>query len=284
MSTQPLLPVIRGYVPRKLGSTNVVTLTFEHSNIPRLVFFLNEATLVQQYRKTNAVCVGSLDTARTCAPRPCRRPKGVRCAAKLYWTRRNHTSAIHAVRSVAGRTLPAFESARADIANQPPASPQASRLAKHATADGHHLVTAKDRKKASTQQATTPPNLLPSLDPRSGRRPDPNHSPGPGEPSQSRGTTNGTRRQQRRRRPSSRRVLRTPETDIGSTQRSSSTLQKQASIADMVDNALDEKFSAFTATITQKIEQSIFSHVSALEAGNTQQFHELTAPYITQME
>ncbi|KAH8024031.1 hypothetical protein HPB51_020789 [Rhipicephalus microplus] len=41
---------------RRLGFTNVVTLTFEHSNIPRLVFFLNEATLVQQYRKTNAVC------------------------------------------------------------------------------------------------------------------------------------------------------------------------------------------------------------------------------------
>ncbi|KAH8022889.1 hypothetical protein HPB51_006247 [Rhipicephalus microplus] len=41
---------------QRLGSTNVVTLTFEHSNIPRLVFFLNEATLVQQYRKANAVC------------------------------------------------------------------------------------------------------------------------------------------------------------------------------------------------------------------------------------
>ncbi|KAL1471595.1 hypothetical protein MTO96_039864 [Rhipicephalus appendiculatus] len=77
---------------------------------------------------------------------------------------------------------------------------------------------------------------------------------------------------------------RTPETDIGSTQRSSSTSQKQASIADMVDKALDEKFSAFTAIITQTIEQSIFSHVSALEARNTQQFQELNAPYITQME
>ncbi|KAL1482411.1 hypothetical protein MTO96_050328 [Rhipicephalus appendiculatus] len=38
-----------------------------------------------------------------------------------------------AVRSVAGRTLPAVDTARADIANQPPPSPQASRLAKHAT-------------------------------------------------------------------------------------------------------------------------------------------------------
>ncbi|KAL1485220.1 hypothetical protein MTO96_032095 [Rhipicephalus appendiculatus] len=52
----------------------------------------------------------------------------------------------------------------------------------------------------------------------------------------------------------------------------------------MVDKALDEKFSAFTATITQKIEQSIFSHVSALEARNMQQVHELTPPYISQME
>ncbi|KAH7982536.1 hypothetical protein HPB52_005495 [Rhipicephalus sanguineus] len=76
----------------------------------------------------------------------------------------------------------------------------------------------------------------------------------------------------------------TTGSDVCSTQRSSSTSQEQASIADMVDEALEQKFSAFTATITHSIEQSIFSHVSALEARNTQRFHELKAPNITQME
>ncbi|KAL3255798.1 hypothetical protein MRX96_046667 [Rhipicephalus microplus] len=38
----------------RLGFTNVVTLTFEHSNTRRLVFFLNEATSVQRYSNINA--------------------------------------------------------------------------------------------------------------------------------------------------------------------------------------------------------------------------------------
>ncbi|KAL1443734.1 hypothetical protein MTO96_030198 [Rhipicephalus appendiculatus] len=65
---------------RRLGSTNVVTLTFEHSNIPRLVFFLNEATLVQQYRKTNAVCAmcGKAGHRTDVCPAPV--PETERCA------------------------------------------------------------------------------------------------------------------------------------------------------------------------------------------------------------
>ncbi|KAL1469831.1 hypothetical protein MTO96_024779 [Rhipicephalus appendiculatus] len=233
-------------------------------------------------------CAGSLDTTRTCAPRQCRRPTGVRSAAELDWTSRNHTSAIQAVRSVAGRTLPALETARADIANQPPPSPQASRLGKHATAAGHGLVTVRERNKASTRSATTATlNLIPVPIQEIGGVP---IQGTPVSPEEQRGGSdvnsavpgpqvNGSSDCEL-----SLASSRTRETHIGSIQRSSLTSQKQASIAGIVDNALEEKFSAFTALINQMIEQSVFSHVSALEARNAQQFHELTAPYITQME
>ncbi|KAL1485576.1 hypothetical protein MTO96_010044 [Rhipicephalus appendiculatus] len=76
-TTSPNNPIIGA---RRLGSTNVVTLTFEHSNIPRLVFFLNEATLVQQYRKTNAVCAmcGKAGHRTDVCPAPV--PETERCA------------------------------------------------------------------------------------------------------------------------------------------------------------------------------------------------------------
>ncbi|KAL1438636.1 hypothetical protein MTO96_047885 [Rhipicephalus appendiculatus] len=76
-TTSPNNPIIGA---RRLGSTNVVTLTFEHSNIPRLVFFLNEATLVQQYRKTNAVCAmcGKSGHRTDVCPAPV--PETQRCA------------------------------------------------------------------------------------------------------------------------------------------------------------------------------------------------------------
>ncbi|KAL1466326.1 hypothetical protein MTO96_042815 [Rhipicephalus appendiculatus] len=76
-TTSPNNPIIGA---RRLGSTNVVTLTSEHSNIPRLVFFLNEATLVQQYRKTNAVCAmcGKSGHRTDVCPAPV--PETERCA------------------------------------------------------------------------------------------------------------------------------------------------------------------------------------------------------------
>ncbi|KAH7933962.1 hypothetical protein HPB49_019691 [Dermacentor silvarum] len=65
---------------RRLGSTNVVALTFEHSNLPRCVFFLNEATLVQKYRKTNAICAtcGKPGHRTDVCPAPV--PENERCA------------------------------------------------------------------------------------------------------------------------------------------------------------------------------------------------------------
>ncbi|KAL1476235.1 hypothetical protein MTO96_036660 [Rhipicephalus appendiculatus] len=95
---------------RRLSSTNVVTLTFENGNIPRLVFFLNEATLVQKStgKPTQFVpCAGS------------RKPNGVRSAAKLDWTHCKQTTAIQRVCSVVGGMLSVLVTARADIANQP---------------------------------------------------------------------------------------------------------------------------------------------------------------------
>ncbi|KAH7954050.1 hypothetical protein HPB49_015246 [Dermacentor silvarum] len=65
---------------RRLGSTNVVAPTFEHSNLPRCVFFLNEATLVQKYRKTNAICAtcGKPGHCTDVCPAPV--PENERCA------------------------------------------------------------------------------------------------------------------------------------------------------------------------------------------------------------
>ncbi|KAH7953846.1 hypothetical protein HPB49_013058 [Dermacentor silvarum] len=65
---------------RRLGSTNVVALTFEHSNLPRCVFFLNEATLVQKYRKTKAICAtcGKPGHRTDVCPAPV--PENERCA------------------------------------------------------------------------------------------------------------------------------------------------------------------------------------------------------------
>ncbi|KAL1486123.1 hypothetical protein MTO96_047093 [Rhipicephalus appendiculatus] len=207
-TTSPNNPIIGA---RRLGSTNVVTLTFEHSNIPRLVFFLNEATLVQQYRKTNAVCAMCGKAGHRTDVCPASVPDTERCAlcGKTGLDASQPHECHPSCALCGGSHATGCRECPRRYRLPAPASPQASRLAKHATAAGHHLVTAKDRKKASTQPATTPPNLLPGLDPRSGRRPDPNHGPspgpgpGPGEPSQSRGPTNGARRQQRRRRPSS---------------------------------------------------------------------------------
>ncbi|KAH7942005.1 hypothetical protein HPB49_019545 [Dermacentor silvarum] len=77
----------------------------------------------------------------------------------------------------------------------------------------------------------------------------------------------------------------TPEPDTHITQRCNSlTTPTQASIVDLVDKALEQKLSAFTATITQTIEQSIMKHVSALEERNAKKLHELAMPYITQMQ
>ncbi|KAH7969799.1 hypothetical protein HPB52_021957 [Rhipicephalus sanguineus] len=233
-TTSPDNPIIGA---RRLGSTNVVTLTFEHSCIPRLVFFLNEATLVQH-----------LDTARTCAPRLCRRLNGVR--AKLDWTQPHecHPSCVlcggpHAAGS---RDCPRRyrQPASAKPAGRPNTRPQhdtVSPAAQPAGPDVNSGASGPQVNMCSGELGIKDCEISPAAS----------------------GTTGS---------------------DVCSTQRSSSTSQKQASIADMVDKALEQKFSSFTATITQTIEQSIFSHISALEARNTQRFHELTAPYITQME
>ncbi|KAH7979558.1 hypothetical protein HPB49_009870 [Dermacentor silvarum] len=76
-TTSPHNQIIRF---RRLGSTNVVALTFEHSNLSRCVFFLNEATLVQKYRKTNAICAtcGKPGHRTDVCPAPV--PENERCA------------------------------------------------------------------------------------------------------------------------------------------------------------------------------------------------------------
>ncbi|KAH7958333.1 hypothetical protein HPB49_000872 [Dermacentor silvarum] len=123
---------------RRLGSTNVVALTFEHSNLPRCVFFLNEATLVQKYRKTNAICAtyGKPGHRTDVCPAPV--PENERCAlcGKTGVDASQPHECHRDVCSVAARTLPALATARADIANQPPPSPQTHRPAKHADEAG----------------------------------------------------------------------------------------------------------------------------------------------------
>ncbi|KAL1471594.1 hypothetical protein MTO96_039863 [Rhipicephalus appendiculatus] len=91
-TTSPNNPIIGA---RRLGSTDVVTLTFEHSNIPMLVFFLNEATLVQQYRKTNAVCAmcGKSGHRTDVCPRARAGDRKV-CAVRQNWTGRVATTRV----------------------------------------------------------------------------------------------------------------------------------------------------------------------------------------------
>ncbi|KAL1485221.1 hypothetical protein MTO96_032096 [Rhipicephalus appendiculatus] len=116
-TTSPNNPVIGA---RSLGSTNVVTLTFEHSSIPRPVFFLNEATLVQQYRKTNAVCAmcGKSGHRTDVCPAPV--PETERCAL-CGKTRTGRVATTRVPSKLCA--LWWVESAHADIANQPTPSP-----------------------------------------------------------------------------------------------------------------------------------------------------------------
>ncbi|KAH7959683.1 hypothetical protein HPB49_013040 [Dermacentor silvarum] len=65
---------------QRLGSTNVVALTLEHSNFPRCIFFLNEATLVQRYRKTNAICATCGNPGHRTDVCPAPVPENERCS------------------------------------------------------------------------------------------------------------------------------------------------------------------------------------------------------------
>ncbi|KAH7954438.1 hypothetical protein HPB49_018439 [Dermacentor silvarum] len=309
---------------RRLGSTNVVALTFEHSNLPRCVFFLNEATLVQKYRKTNAICAtcGKPGHRTDVCPAPV--PENERCA--LCGKTGVDASQPHECHPrcvlcggphVAGsRDCPRrYRQPAPSKSANPPAGQTRGRSR---TPTRHHngqrditSVAGKETRERSTSRS------------RSGNR--------VGSPSRSRSRSKGRRSlsQSKGRRSRSRSSGRRPaqqhtrqgqttstppvlkltgpqshnssrkfpafdrkykeisvprqplrqllqqtarcpqhlprlqnQTLISPNAVTPLTTPTQASIVDLVDKALEQKLSAFTATITQTIEQSIMKHGS----------------------
>ncbi|KAH7970656.1 hypothetical protein HPB49_013271 [Dermacentor silvarum] len=375
---------------RRLGSTNVVALTFEHSNLPRCVFFLNEATLVQKYRKTNAICAtcGKPGHRTDVCPAPV--PENERCA--LCGKTGVDASQPHECHPrcvlcggphVAGsRDCPRrYRQPAPSKSANPPASQTRGRSR---TPTRHHngqrditSVAGKETRERSTSRSRSENRVgspsrsrsrskgrrsrsqskgRRSRSRSSGRRPAQQHTrqgqttstppvlkltgpqvswasvvASPRTQNSSRNTESliiaqlqSTIEQQNRTLAQLQQLVaqqqqeisrlrqeiqgnkcpqttptaatsadcemspassETPEPDTHITQRRNSlTTPTQASIVDLVDNALEQKLSAFTATITQTIEQSIMKHVSALEERNARNLHELAMPYITQMQ
>ncbi|KAH7965510.1 hypothetical protein HPB49_008496 [Dermacentor silvarum] len=213
---------------RRLGSTNVVALTFEHSNLPRCVFFLNEATLVQKYRKTNAICAtcGKPEHRTDVCPAPV--PGNERCA-------------------LCGKT-------GVDASQQLECHPRS------VLCGGAHVAGSHDCPRRYRQPAPSKPANPPADQTRGRSRTPTLHHNGQRYITSVAGKETRERSTSRDMPPAS---SETPEPDTHITQRRNSlTTPTQTSIVDMVDKALEQKLSAFTATITQTIEQSIMKHVT----------------------
>ncbi|KAH7981255.1 hypothetical protein HPB49_022740 [Dermacentor silvarum] len=375
---------------RRLGSTNVVALTFEHSNLPRCVFFLNEATLVQKYRKTNAICAtcGKPGHRTDVCPAPV--PENERCALcgktgvdasqphechprcvlcggphvagsrdcpRRYRqpapsksanppagqtrgrsrTPTRHHNGQRDITSVAGKETRERSTSRSRSGNRV-GSPSRSRSRSKGRRSRSQSKGRRSRSRSSGrrpaqqhtrqgQTTSTPPVLKltgPQVSwasvvasPRTQNSSRNTESPIIAQLQSTIEQQNRTLAQlqqlvaqqqqeisrlrqeiQRNKCPQTTPTAatsadcemspassETPEPDTHITQRRNSlTTPTQASIVDLVDKALEQKLSAFTATITQTIEQSTMKHVSALEERNAKKLHELAMPYITQMQ
>ncbi|KAH7941073.1 hypothetical protein HPB49_009763 [Dermacentor silvarum] len=386
-TTSPHNQIIRA---RRLGSTKVVALTFEHSNLPRCVFFLNEATLVQKYRKLNAICAtcgkpghrtdvcpAPVPENERCAlcgktgvdasqPHECH-PRCVLCggphvAGSRECPRRyrqpapsksanppagqtrgrsrtptRHHNGQRDITSVAGKETRERSTSRSRSGNRV-GSPSRSRSRSKGRRSRSQSKGRRSRSRSSGRrpaqqhtrqgQTTSTPPVLKLTGPQVSWA---SVVASPRTQNSSRNTESpiiaqlqSTIEQQNRTLAQLQQLVaqqqqeisclrqeiqgnkcpqttptaatsadcemspassETPEPDTHITHRRNSlTTPTQASIVDLVDKALEQKLSAFTATITQTIEQSIMKHVSALEERNAKTLHELAMPYITQMQ